>query len=44
MASAMEQTAVLRRPIGDMTPRSAAAEAVTRLWRGIEQRLTAERD
>jgi len=44
MASAMEQTAVLRRPIGDMAPRSPAAEAVTRLWRGIEQRLTAERD
>ena len=40
MASLIEQTAVLRRPIGDLAPRAPAAEAIARLWRGIEQKLT----
>jgi cellulose biosynthesis protein BcsQ len=42
MASLVEQTAVLRRPIGDLAPRSPAAEAVARLWRGIESKLCGE--
>lgn len=40
MASLIEQTSVQRRPIGDLAPRSPAADAIARLWRGIEQKLT----
>jgi len=40
MASLIEQTAVLRRPIGVLAPRSPAADAIARLWRGIEQKST----
>lgn len=39
MASVVEQTAVHRVPIGVLAPRSAAADAIRRLWIGIERRL-----
>ena len=39
MASAVEQMAVERAPVGAFAPRSPAAEAVAKLWRGIERRI-----
>jgi cellulose biosynthesis protein BcsQ len=39
MASAIEQMATLRAPIGAFASRSPAAEAFATLWRGIERRL-----
>jgi cellulose biosynthesis protein BcsQ len=38
MASAVEQMASERAPIGVFAPRSPAAEAFARLWRGIEKK------
>mgnify|MGYP005990418871 CR=1 FL=1 len=40
MSSAVEHMTKLRRPIGDFAPRSPAAQAYARIWRGIEKRLT----
>lgn len=39
MASAIEQMAVKRAPIGRFAPRSQAADAFARLWQGIELKL-----
>lgn len=39
MASAVEQMAVERAPVGSFAPRTPAAEAFAALWRGIERRL-----
>lgn len=39
LASAVEQCAVRRQPIGAFAPGSPAARAISRLWEGIEQRL-----
>jgi chromosome partitioning protein len=39
LASAVEQCAVRREPVGVFAPRSPAAEAFARLWRAIEKRL-----
>lgn len=39
MASALEQSTTRRIPIGAFAPRSAAAEAIARLWTGIERKL-----
>jgi cellulose biosynthesis protein BcsQ len=39
MASAVEAMAVRRQPLGCFAPRSPAADALSRLWTGIERRL-----
>jgi cellulose biosynthesis protein BcsQ len=39
MASAIEQMASERAPVGTFAPRSAAAEAFATLWRGVERRI-----
>ena len=39
MASAVEQMAIARAPVGAFAPRSPAAEAIATLWRGIERRV-----
>ena len=39
MASAVEAMATYREPVGAFAPRSPAAEALSRLWTGIERRL-----
>ncbi|MFO6448132.1 ParA family protein [Erythrobacter sp. NE805] len=39
LASAVEQCAVERRPVGALAPRSAAARAVTGLWTAVERKL-----
>ena len=39
MASAVEAMAARRQPLGAFAPRSPAAEALSRLWTGIERRL-----
>lgn len=39
MVSAVEQCAVLRRPVGAFAPRSPATLAFARLWDGIEHKL-----
>ena len=41
MASAIEQMASERAPVGVFAPRSPAAEAFARLWRGIEKKAAA---
>lgn len=38
-ASVAEQMADVRRPVGDFAPRSPAAQAYAKLWRGIEKRI-----
>jgi chromosome partitioning protein len=43
MASAIEQMAVRRAPVGAYAVRSAAGESFTALWRGIEKRLALAR-
>lgn len=39
MASVIERMAVRRLPVGGFAPKSAAAEAIAMLWRGIERKL-----
>lgn len=39
MASAIEQMATERAPVGAFAPRSPAAEAFARLWQGVELRI-----
>jgi len=39
-ASAVEQCAVLQRPVGDFAPNSPAARAFGQLWTAIERKLT----
>ncbi|WP_339825261.1 ParA family protein [uncultured Parasphingorhabdus sp.] len=39
MSSAVEHMTKLRKPIGSFAPRSPAAQAYARIWRGIEKRL-----
>ncbi|WP_417608130.1 ParA family protein [Parasphingorhabdus sp.] len=39
MSSAIEQMTKLRKPVGSFAPRSPAAQAYARIWRGIEKRL-----
>lgn len=39
MASAVEQMATERKPVGAYAPRSPAAQSFATLWRGIEKRL-----
>lgn len=39
MASAIEQMASERAPVGVLAPRSPAAEAFAKLWRGVERRI-----
>jgi chromosome partitioning protein len=41
MASALEQSSARRMPLGAFAPRSPAAEAIARLWIGIERKLAA---
>ena len=43
MASAVEQMAVRRAPIGAFAPTSPAAAAFTGVWRGVEKKLAARR-
>jgi cellulose biosynthesis protein BcsQ len=37
--SAIEQMAIERAPVGAFAPKSAAAEAFAKLWRGVEKRI-----
>lgn len=39
LASAVEQCAVARKPVGAFAPRSPAAKAIAQLWTAIERRL-----
>ncbi len=39
MASAVEQMAIRRAPVGEYAPRSPAGEAFSALWRGVEKKL-----
>lgn len=39
MSSAVEQMTKLHKPVGSFAPRSPAAKAYTKIWRGIEKRL-----
>jgi cellulose biosynthesis protein BcsQ len=39
LASAVEQCAVARRPVGALAPRSPAARAIAQLWTAIERKL-----
>ena len=39
LASAVEQCAVERRPVGAFAPRSQAARAIAQLWAAIERKL-----
>lgn len=39
LASAVEQCAVERRPVGAFAPRSPAARAIAQLWTAIEKKL-----
>ncbi len=41
LASAVEQCAVERRPVGAFAPRSPAARAIAQLWTAIERKLAA---
>ncbi len=43
MASAVEQMAVRRRPVGAYAPRAPASDAIATLWRGVEARLARRR-
>ena len=40
MSSAVEHMTKLQMPVGSFAPRSPAAQAYARIWRGIEKRLT----
>jgi len=40
MSSAVEHMTKLQEPVGSFAPRSPAARAYARIWRGIEKRLT----
>ena len=40
MASAVEQMAVRRAPVGAFAPRSPAGEAFQALWTGVERKLS----
>jgi chromosome partitioning protein len=40
MASAIEQMAVRRKPVGAYAPGSAAGKAFAALWQGVERKLT----
>lgn len=42
LASAVEQCAVLRQPVGAFAPRSPAARAIAQLWTAIERKLAAQ--
>jgi cellulose biosynthesis protein BcsQ len=42
LASAVEQCAVERRPVGAFAPRSPAARAIAQLWTAIEHKLAAK--
>jgi cellulose biosynthesis protein BcsQ len=42
LASAVEQCAVERRPVGAFAPRSPAARAIAQLWTAIERKLAAK--
>ena len=39
MSSAIERMTKLKRPVGDFAPRSTAALAYAKIWRGIEKKL-----
>jgi len=39
MASDVERMTYLRKPLGEIAPHGVAADAYTKLWRGIERRL-----
>ena len=39
MSSAIERMTKLKRPVGDFAPRSTAAQAYAKIWRGIEKKL-----
>ena len=39
MSSAVEHMTKLQQPVGSFAPRSPAAQAYARIWRGIEKRL-----
>jgi cellulose biosynthesis protein BcsQ len=43
LASAVEQCAVERRPVGAFAPRSPAARAIAQLWTAIEKKLAGKR-
>lgn len=43
LASAVEQCAVERRPVGAFAPRSPAARAIAQLWTAIEKKLAGRR-
>jgi chromosome partitioning protein len=43
MASAVEQMAVRRQPVGAFAPGSPAGEAFASIWRGVEKRLSKKR-
>ena len=43
MASAIEQMAVHRAPLGNFAPKAAAAQAYARLWKGVERKLSKAR-
>jgi cellulose biosynthesis protein BcsQ len=42
LASAVEQCAVERKPVGAFAPRSPAARAIAQLWTAIERKLAAK--
>ncbi len=42
LASAVEQCAVERRPVGSFAPRSPAARAIAQLWTAIERKLASK--
>ena len=42
LASAVEQCAVERKPVGAFAPRSPAARAIAGLWTAIERKLAAK--
>lgn len=42
LASAVEQCAVERKPVGAFAPRSPAARAITQLWTAIERKLASK--
>jgi chromosome partitioning protein len=42
LASAVEQCAALRQPVGTFAPRSPAARAIAQLWTAIERKLVAK--
>jgi hypothetical protein len=42
LASAVEQCAVERKPVGAFAPRSPAARAIAQLWTAIERKLASQ--